>query len=113
MTGGDSGHRSCEMSEGTRRESGEDVELGEPARAAGAFDDELARLAVEGLEMALVAFRHPNPGRDGDVEAGFVMKQNDVRELAGWMACRGHADFKAFSYGLIRFEIAVRDALID
>ena len=80
--GGDPGHGCGETSIGAGREAGEHVVFGEPARSARALHDKLARLAVQRPEMTMIAGRHFYSGRGGNVETGFIMQQDNVREFA-------------------------------
>ncbi len=56
--GGDAGHEIGEAAERARRQALQHIVFGEPARAAVAFDQEIALLAVERLEMRAIAVRH-------------------------------------------------------
>src|SRR5579862_8882081 len=82
-SGGDPGHEIREAAERARRQAFQYVVFGEPARAAIAFDQEVALLAVERLEVGAIAVRDLDPRRHADVEARLVVDQDDVRRLLG------------------------------
>ena len=84
--GGNAGHEIGKPAERARREPGEHVVFGEPARAAIALGQELARLAVVRVEMAAVARRHLDSCGLTNVETGFIMDHDDVRPAACGMA---------------------------
>ena len=79
--GGNLRHIIGEAPERAGREAREHVVLGVPARTARAFADEVAALAIEGTEMITVSLGDLHSGQDSDVEARFVVYQNDVRPL--------------------------------
>src|SRR5580658_10617665 len=81
--GGNAGDEVREAAEGTRREAFQHVVFGEPAWSAIAFDQEIALLAVERLEMRAVAVRHLDARGHADVEARLVVDENNVRRLLG------------------------------
>ena len=83
---GDAGHEIGKPAERARRQPGEHVVFGEPARAAIALGQELALLAVERFEMAAIARRHLDAIGLTNVETGFVMDHDDVGPPAGGMA---------------------------
>src|ERR1019366_9304282 len=105
--GGDPGHGRGETSVGAGREAGEHVVFGEPAWSAHALHDKLARFAVQRPEMTVIAGRHFYSGRRGDVETGFVMQQDNVREFARRTASRSRRGLQPFGYARVRFQISV------
>jgi len=78
--GGDGGDEKLERSIGARGQAGEHVVFGEPARAAGPFHQKFPRLAVEGQEVAAVILGYLDPVDGPDIEARFIVQQDDVRE---------------------------------
>src|SRR5450759_2032874 len=106
-SGGDPRHRCGETTIGAGRKAGEHVIFGEPAWSARALHHKLARLAVPRLEMTPIAGRHFDSGRGGDVEAGFVMQKDNMRQFAQRMASRSRRRIEAFGDAGVRFEISV------
>ena len=98
---GDPGDGRRETSVGTGRKAGEHIVLGEPAWSADALDDELARLAVQRLEMMLIAGWHFYAWRDRNVETRFIVQQDNVREFARRMTSRGRRQFQASGHSCV------------
>src|SRR3954470_23294436 len=107
VSGGDPGDGGRKASVGTGRKAGQHVILCEPAWSAHALHDEFARLAVQRLEMMAIACGHLDAGRHGNVETGFVMEKDDVREFTRRPAGGGLRQLHAFSYRCVRFQISV------
>ena len=80
--GGNARDEELKVAVGARRQSRQHVVLGIPARAAGAFHQELALLAVVRHEVATVVGRHLHPIDHTDIEAQFIVQQDDVRTRA-------------------------------
>ena len=84
--GGDPGDEIGKPAERPRREPGQHIVFGEPARAAIALGQEFARRAVERGEMAAIARRHLDAIDAANVETGLIMDHDDVRPPPGGMA---------------------------
>src|SRR5262245_11630427 len=110
--GGDARDRSRETPIGSCREAGEHIIFREPAGAAIAFDDQLARLAVKRAEMILVSGRYVDARYGGDVEVRLVVQENDVGQLAGRHAVGNQRRLQALGDGRAGIKIAVRDQLV-
>src|SRR6187401_411640 len=93
---------------GAGRKTGQHVKFGEPAWSACRLHDKLARLAVQRLKMAMIAGRYSNSRRGGNVEAGFVVKKNNMRKFSHGMASRGRCRIQAIACAGVRFEISMR-----
>ena len=70
--------RRREAAERANRESREHVEFGEPAWTSDPLHEKLARLAIERLEVAMIAGRHGDLGRGGQIEARFIVEEDDM-----------------------------------
>src|SRR6516165_12460619 len=70
-----------ETAEAAGRQSFQHVVLSVPARAAIAFNQEVALLAVKRLEMRTVAARHFDVWRRANVETRLVVNEDDMRRL--------------------------------
>src|SRR6478672_11257659 len=81
VIGRDPRHGGGKASEGSDRKAGEHIVFGEPAWSADPLHDQLAFLPVERLKMTMIPVRHLDPGRRSDVEARFIVQQDDMREL--------------------------------
>ena len=79
--GGDLRHIIGEASKRACRKACQHVVLAVPARTARALDNEVPVLAVERAEVAAVIGRDLDAGHGADVEARFVVHQDDVRRL--------------------------------
>ncbi len=82
----DAGDEIGEPAERTRRQPGEHIVFGEPARAAIALGEEFTRLAVGRIEVAAVAPGHLDAFGLTNVETGFVVDHDDVGPPPGGMA---------------------------
>ena len=106
---GDAGDEIGEAAERARRQAGQHVVLGHPARAAAALGEELALLAVEGLEVAAIAGRHLDAIGLTNVEARLVMDHDDVRAAAGDMTGIHQRHLQPLGRGGFRFHKTVID----
>src|SRR5665213_1005351 len=111
-TGSNPRHGGSKTSVGSSRQSREHVVFSEPAWPTGAFHNKLACFAVQRLEMMVIAERHFNAGRGGDVETGFIVQKNDVRQLMSRTAGRRRRCFQAFRNARVRFQISVYDKFV-
>ena len=63
--------------------------------------------------MSIIPGRHIDPGRHGDVKAGFIVQQDDMRELARWMAA-GVGSLRHVPTGTLgRIEISARGQFVN
>src|SRR5712672_2838417 len=70
---GDPRHEVGEAPERARRQAGEHIVFGEPARPAIALGQEFSLLAVEGLEVTAIALRHLDAFGLTNVETRLIM----------------------------------------
>ena len=108
---GDAGHEIGEPAERPRRQPGQHVVFGEPARPAIALGQEFALLAVERVELAAIAFRHLDAAGRANIETGFIVDHDDVRPHALGMAGIQQRHLEPFGRGRIRFHEAVMDEI--
>ena len=108
---GDAGDEIGEPAERARRQPGEHVVFGEPARAAIALGQELALLAVERLEMAAIARRHLDATGLPNIETELIMDHDDVRPPARGMAGIQQRHLQTLGGDRVRFHEAVIDEI--
>ena len=113
MPGSDSRHRCRKPPERSNRKACEHIIFGEPAWSADAFHEKLALPPIERLKMSVIPGRHMDARRNGDIKARFIVQQNDMWDLACWMADGvgrfGHVPMRALS----RVEIAARGQFVN
>ena len=63
--------------------------------------------------MTAIAGRHLYSGRRGDVETGFIMQQDDVRQFAYRMASRKRYSIQVSDYAGVRLQESVVGKLMD
>ena len=93
--GGQARDRLGETAVRARREAGEDVVIGVPARAAGALHHEGASLAIGGAKPVPIIGRNLDSRQHGGIEARLVEHHDNVRQLAGCLAGCAGAEIQA------------------
>src|SRR5262249_22080483 len=107
------GDEELKPAKGTRREPGDHIVFRVPARPARALDQEPALLAVEREEVRAVAVRQFDAVDVAQIEAAFVVYQQDVRTLARRFARIGRAGRERTVCGGVRFVVPPGHVLGD